>query len=254
MRRHLKDPALIVALIALVFSFGGTAVGATYVITKSSQVRNGSLSEADLSAKARAKLRGTAGATGAAGPKGDTGPAGTPADTSAFYTRTESDGRFLATAATAANSALLGGTAASAFTKTADADVDYLRTSGEAATIRASAIGQPLSATTYAGVFTIAGIGEVQSHCGAGPAGQARFRNTSANSFTIFTGDETGNTFTRDTVAAGGFSTAVSYSATKHVVMRAVGNSTDDIVEISLWLGVPGYCEIQPVAIAMHTG
>jgi hypothetical protein len=62
-------------------------------------------------------LRGAAGQTGAAGrtgATGPTGPTGTP-DTSQFYTKTQSDSRYLPVAGTAANSSELGGQSPSAF-------------------------------------------------------------------------------------------------------------------------------------------
>jgi len=61
---------------------GGAWAGKHYIITSSSQVKNGSLSAADLSHGARNALkgrrgpRGPQGATGAQGPKGDTGAQG----------------------------------------------------------------------------------------------------------------------------------------------------------------------------------
>ena len=66
------------ALLALaVVATGTTSYAASkYVITSSKQVKNGSLSTADLSKASRQQLRGTAGAKGAQGPVGPVGPAG----------------------------------------------------------------------------------------------------------------------------------------------------------------------------------
>ena len=70
--------------IALLMITAGTATAASKVlITKSSQVKNGSLDAADLSAKARKSLTGKAGAAGPAGPVGPAGPAGAPGATGA---------------------------------------------------------------------------------------------------------------------------------------------------------------------------
>ena len=58
---------------------GGAWAGKKYLITSSRQVKNGSLSLADLNHKARRAMaghRGPKGATGAQGPKGDTGAQG----------------------------------------------------------------------------------------------------------------------------------------------------------------------------------
>ena len=63
---------------------GGAWAGKHYMISSSSQVKNGSLSSKDLSKKARKSLKGNrgpkgaTGAQGAQGPKGDTGAQGPP--------------------------------------------------------------------------------------------------------------------------------------------------------------------------------
>jgi hypothetical protein len=62
---------------------GGAWAGKHYMITSSSQVKNGSLSAKDLSKGARKSLkgnRGPKGDTGPQGPKGDTGPQGPKGD------------------------------------------------------------------------------------------------------------------------------------------------------------------------------
>ena len=73
--------------IALLMITASTATAASKVlITKSSQVKNGSLDAADLSAKARKSLQGTVGPAGPAdpaGPAGVAGPAGAPGATGA---------------------------------------------------------------------------------------------------------------------------------------------------------------------------
>ena len=73
---------------------GGAWAGKHYMITSSSQVKNGSLSSKDLSKKARKSLkgnRGPRGATGAQGPKGDTGPQGPPGAPGPFLQRLDGD-------------------------------------------------------------------------------------------------------------------------------------------------------------------
>ena len=62
---------------------GGAWAGKHYMITSSSQVKNGSLVASDLSKGARKSLkgnRGPKGATGAQGPQGDTGAQGPKGD------------------------------------------------------------------------------------------------------------------------------------------------------------------------------
>ena len=72
--------AVIVAVLAI--TSGSFAAANHYLITDSSQIKNGTVSAADLSAKARKALKGqkgangTQGAAGAQGPKGDTGATG----------------------------------------------------------------------------------------------------------------------------------------------------------------------------------
>src|SRR5690349_4629074 len=74
MRR--PSTALVVSLGALVLASAGTSVAATrYVISSSAQVRDGSISLADLSPRARLALRGV---RGPAGPRGATGLPGAP--------------------------------------------------------------------------------------------------------------------------------------------------------------------------------
>lgn len=95
MRNRRPSPAMVVAIIALTFSLIGNGYAATQLAknsvgttqlkkdaVRSSKVKNGTLSAADLSAAARATLRGgqgpagANGAQGAAGPTGPNGPTG----------------------------------------------------------------------------------------------------------------------------------------------------------------------------------
>lgn len=74
MRRKLS-PALVIATVALFVALGGSAVAAKhYIITSSSQVKNGSLKAVDLSRGARRTLHGARGPAGPAGPQGPAGP------------------------------------------------------------------------------------------------------------------------------------------------------------------------------------
>jgi hypothetical protein len=68
---------MVVAIVALAMAMTGTGIAATnYVITSSSQVKNGSLSASDLSRSGRRTLRGATGPRGAAGAPGAAGAAG----------------------------------------------------------------------------------------------------------------------------------------------------------------------------------
>ena len=80
----MKRTIIALGAIALALALaGGAWAGKHYIITSSSQVKNGSLSLADLSHGARNALnskRGAVGPQGAQGPKGDTGPPGPKGD------------------------------------------------------------------------------------------------------------------------------------------------------------------------------
>lgn len=70
--------ALIVAIVALLVAATGTSYAAAkYVISSSAQVKDGALTAADLSPRARAALKGKQGVRGPAGPQGKPGSAGT---------------------------------------------------------------------------------------------------------------------------------------------------------------------------------
>ena len=83
-RLRLPSPALLVAFAALFVASSGTAVAAKLITGKqvannsiaSVDVKNGSLQNKDLSAKARAALTGATGPQGAQGAQGPAGPAG----------------------------------------------------------------------------------------------------------------------------------------------------------------------------------
>lgn len=78
---HVFSPAMIVALIALTVALGGTATAATYGLITSAQIQNGTIQLVDVSAKAKAALRGQRGISGSAGPAG---PAGAPGANGGF--------------------------------------------------------------------------------------------------------------------------------------------------------------------------
>ncbi len=83
-RLRLPSPALVVASLALLVAAAGTGTAATILITSSSQVKDGSLTgadiknkslgTADLASAAVTALKGQTGPKGDKGDKGDTGP------------------------------------------------------------------------------------------------------------------------------------------------------------------------------------
>src|SRR5665811_159515 len=99
----------LVAWLALFVALGGTSLAASHYVINSTK---------QINPKVIKKLKGNRGPRGAIGPTGATGaqgPAGTP-NTASFFSRTESDGRYLGKGAQAADSAKLGGNSAGAFT------------------------------------------------------------------------------------------------------------------------------------------
>jgi hypothetical protein len=77
----MKRTIIALGAIALALSLaGGAWAGKRYLITSSSQVKNGSLVLGDLSKKAQKSLRGKRGPAGREGPKGDTGDQGPKGD------------------------------------------------------------------------------------------------------------------------------------------------------------------------------
>jgi hypothetical protein len=67
-----------VLVVVLAVTSGGFAAANHYLITSSSQIRNGAVSAADLSPAAHKALQGKKGDTGATGPQGPAGAQGTP--------------------------------------------------------------------------------------------------------------------------------------------------------------------------------
>jgi hypothetical protein len=118
--------ATFVAYLALFIALGGASYAALKIprasvgakqlkknAVNSSKVKNRSLRAIDF---ARGALVGTPGPRGEPGARGETGPTGT-VDTSQFYDKATSDGRFLGIGATAANAGQLGGVAASQYAR-----------------------------------------------------------------------------------------------------------------------------------------
>ena len=78
----MKRTIIALGTIALALALaGGALAGKKYLITSSTQVKNGSLSMKDLSKGARNALKGKRGPAGQQGPKGDTGTQGPKGDT-----------------------------------------------------------------------------------------------------------------------------------------------------------------------------
>lgn len=123
LKRLRMSPAMVVAMIALFVALSGTAVATTSVLITGKQIKNGSITGADIKNKSvpAAKLkgnfrgaRGVAGAPGPVGPQGPQGPQGPKGDTgtvdtSNFYTKADSDGRFEQRTCCAASGQVMSG-------------------------------------------------------------------------------------------------------------------------------------------------
>ncbi|MDP8910058.1 MAG: hypothetical protein M3N47_13305 [Chloroflexota bacterium] len=110
LRHHRPRHATVVAYLALFVALGGTSyavakgsIGSREIKNNSVQsadIRNGTLTARDIRRSTLKQLRGAPGAPGATGapgppgPQGRQGPAGT-VDTSNFYTKRETDSRYL---------------------------------------------------------------------------------------------------------------------------------------------------------------
>jgi hypothetical protein len=195
------SPAMVVAVIALVVALSGSAVAAT-LITRSSQIRNGVITSADLAngravdtrdmtPAARRALTGASGRQGAAGPAGPAGPTGAtgPAgatgatgtvDTSRFFTKTESDDRFLAKAAAAADSAKLGGLNARGIV-IGTRSFNLVNHRGDNSVNRLGFGRRELADDTpdYVDLVGAPGVGFMEVRCLAGPATQVRYTSLS---------------------------------------------------------------------------
>jgi hypothetical protein len=111
LRKHLSY-ANVVATLALLFAMSGGALAANHYLINSTK---------QINPKVIKKLKGNRGARGAqgvAGPGGLVGPKGATGtlDSSNFFSKTESDGRYLGKGEQAADSAKLAGVAASGYT------------------------------------------------------------------------------------------------------------------------------------------
>jgi len=234
------SPAMLVALAALFVALGGTGYAIT-AIDKNSvttrEVKNRSLIKKDFKkgqlprgAKGAAGRAGAVGAPGDAGPAGatgETGAAGTPGatgatgtvDTSNFFTKTESDGRFLPLAGTAANASQLGGIAASG----------YMRgLGGFRPGSRFIAAG-----TTHGFITNIATMGFLRGSCGAGGGSTGHdFQTADNRSAGVRTDSDAGET----DVSVGPGAATGEFTTTDMVdhVQYAM-SSAGDIAMVDIW-------------------
>jgi hypothetical protein len=102
----------LIASLALFVAMGGTSLAAShYVISSTKQINPKVIKKL----KGNSGPRGLAGSQGLQGSQGPQGPVGT-VNTANFFNKTESDGRYLGKGEQAADSAKLGGVAASGYT------------------------------------------------------------------------------------------------------------------------------------------
>ncbi len=85
-KRRLTDPALIIAIIALVFALGGSAIAAKrYLITNAKQISPAALKQLAQLASGQPGAAGANGAAGAAGSNGAPGERGAPGPGAVVY-------------------------------------------------------------------------------------------------------------------------------------------------------------------------
>ncbi len=141
----------LVAWLALFVALGGTSLAAShYVINSTKQINPKVIKKL----KGNHGARGATGLTGPTGPRGPQGAAGTPGTTSVF-SKTESDARYLAAGATAADSAKLGGTPAGEYTFGAGAQGGRWQ--------------ELVNGSEEASFLAIPGIGELSVKCHTSP-------------------------------------------------------------------------------------
>jgi hypothetical protein len=230
------SPAMLVALVALCVALGGTSYAATKLprnSVSSRQLKNNSITSPkvkDRSLKAQDFAAGAlpAGERGLQGPQGDRGPQGErgaqgaqgetgTVDTTTFFTKTQSDGRYLQQSATAANSNQLGGQPASA----------YLRGNGQ------RRLGQQTAFAGDSATFPLGTIAELVTTCSDPASASVRVRMTPTHSGSVFTDNESGTT-TFEALGPSASSTPVAAPAAKHVEWRV--GSAGELHNVEAWV------------------
>jgi hypothetical protein len=161
-------------VLGLAIATAGSATAARLITGK--QVKDGSITAKDLSKSLRRQIART-GTTGPAGPAGAAGAAG-PAGSAGGYTKADADARFLATGATGADSAKLGG-------KTPG---DYVQGGGFALFAETSA-----ARGGEATMFDIPGLGSLKVTCSSTGQGTVAFRNAASVASVRIMKQEIGN-------------------------------------------------------------
>jgi len=221
---------MVVALVALGVARGGTSYAASKLPRNSvstRQIKNNSVTSPKVKDRslravdfARGELpagergaqgpQGPQGERGVQGPQGERGPVGSP-DTTQFFTKTESDGRYLQQTATAADSNQLGGVPASGYVR-GDGRHFFVEFNVAAGSAQATGFGDS---------------GSVHVSCADPASATLRIRMNPGITGTVFTDNGSGTT-TFESVAAGGDSTAVAAPAARHVEWR-VGSGTERV-------------------------
>ena len=223
---------MVVALIALAVALGGTSYAATQLPRNSvttKQLKNNSVTSAkvkDRSLRSRdfaagqlpAGERGPAGPTG---PQGERGPAGSP-DTSNFFTKSESDARFLASGGTAANSNQLEGLGSDEFVQ------------GSGRRTFSNFLATPGNSTSEA----IPVMGFIDMACNGGAtAATVRIRAATGVNLGVITDDGVGGV-TREFVTGGTQSLPVTYTPDGHVTWYVT--VANERRQIDAWVAAAG--------------
>ena len=220
---------MVVALIALSVALGGTGYAVTQIDRNSvttREVKDRSLLRKDFKkGQVPRGRRGRRGVQGAPGSKGDTGAAGATGapgttgatgatgtvDTSNFFTKSESDSRFLPIAGTAANASQLGGLGSSAYVQ---GNVKVVARTGVAV----------LADGAETGIYGHDRVGSLRLSC---PGGVPKLRWRMRDGVTGTVLSDNGGTVTVETVGGPASSTAVGDAGADHLYFRVgSGNHT----------------------------
>jgi hypothetical protein len=227
---------MIVAVTALVVALGRSSYAAVKLPNNSvstAQLRNNSVTSAKVKdrslkaadfgpgqlpsgAKGDTGARGPQGPQGAQGPQGDRGPTGT-VDTSDFYDKTTSDGRFLGIGAQAADADKLDGLSSGSF----------IQGNGS------RSLTGTFAAAGGSAAIPFDGIGSVRLSCSDPASATVRIALQPGRAASVYTDNGSGTT-TFETLSAGGQSTSVSAPTARHVEWRIASGIQSS--EVSAWI------------------
>jgi hypothetical protein len=224
---------MVVALIALGVALGGTSYAATKLPRNSvttKQIKNNSVTSAkvkDRTLRSQDFAPGQlpAGERGAQGPQGDRGAQGErgatgTVDTSNFFTKSESDNRFLPVGGTAVNASQLGGVGANGFVRGSRGWLSYSVLAGEQQDV------------------PVSNLGGIRVTC-SDPAATATIRWAGVPATSVMTHDHNAGTTAHSALTGGStLGPAIGPGGANHVTWLVGGGTDLDMVEA---FSVPGF-------------